>query len=94
MEKLDEFATFQDCYNEIKPCFKIIRCTKVLPEVESVDEAKELILKEHIRLNHRGSNNVFLVLKSKYFIPNFASMVNAVINACDTCNISKYERKP
>ena len=93
MEALEEFVIFQDCYNEIKPNFKIIRSTKNLPNFSEAD-AREEILQEHIRLNHRGINNVIRELFSKFYIKNFKRLVTKVVNNCETCKASKYERTP
>lgn len=94
MDKLEEFIIFQDAYNEIKPSFKIIRCTKILPEIEDEAQSREVILKEHIRLNHRGINNIISEIKEQVFIPKLKSLVTSIVNNCAVCNISKYERHP
>ena len=94
MEMLEEFVLFQNTYNRLKPPFKIIRCTSRLTEIESEDEAIEIINKEHIRLNHRGINNVIQELERRFYIEHLRNRVQQVINNCHVCSVSKYERTP
>ena len=68
MPSLKDFVVFQDSFVKLNPKFKIIKSVSKLKEIDNEDDIQEIILKEHIRLNHRGIKNVFEELKCKFFL--------------------------
>lgn len=67
-------------------------------EVENVKEylkQQEVIRNYHDgKTNHRGINECFLSLSSRYFWPKMKDHITKFINDCEICGQAKYDRKP
>lgn len=94
MPSLKDFVVFQDSFVKLNPKFKIIKSVSKLKEIDNEDDIQEIILKEHIRLNHRGIKNVFEELKCKFYFKNLIQQITKIINNCHVCSVAKYERRP
>lgn len=88
------FETVYDRYFSRNKSFKVIRCPKLLQDVESLEEQGELIKTTHETSNHRGINENTAELQREYYFPNMKSKISAFINNCDTCQLLKYDRDP
>lgn len=70
--------------------------TKV--ELENVKEylrQQEIIQKYHEgKTNHRGINECFLALSSKFYWPKMRDHITKYINECNICGQAKYDRHP
>lgn len=79
--------------NEQAPQF--YRCMKMLQEITSEEDLKELIEKHHEgKTNHRGVDETYLRLKKSYYYPNLKSKIDEYIQACEFCKMAKYNRHP
>lgn len=67
--------------------------TKMVEDVMNENRQDQIIMKEHERA-HRGIKEVENQLKRAYFFPKMANKIRSHINACNTCNVHKYDRKP
>ena len=84
-------------YEELFSCndkFRIIRCSKLLEDVQDETKLTEIIEKEHLSKNHRGIQAVFEELKTKIYNPNLKVRITQFINNCEICNLEKYDRRP
>ena len=74
---------------------KLFKCTKLLEDVENIDDQKSIIDQYHSgKTNHRGIDETYNKLKAKYFWPKMQNSIRDFINECDTCRLSKYDRNP
>lgn len=86
--------------NAVKDIFKnsafnLIKCTKVLKDVFSPKEQKDLIKHYHeIATVHRGINELELELRRQYFWPTLRIDSRNYVNRCEICQTTKYERNP
>lgn len=72
-----------------------VKCSKFLKDIE--DEAcKDKIIKtiHEGRTNHRGIDEVTKEIKELYYWPNIQKYVQDYINSCNTCMVTKYDRRP
>lgn len=67
--------------------------TKIVEDVTSEDRQNSIIVKEHERA-HRGMKEVESQIRRSYFFPNMIKKIKIFINACNICNMHKYDRKP
>lgn len=91
------YSRFQDEYLKWKSPhtrIKFIKCSYLLFDCTDKGQIQEEILREHKRNNHRGIEEVFKEIKTKYYHPNLKTEIAKVINNCHTCQIGKYERRP
>jgi len=91
------FLYFQDLYRQYfsrNTNLKILRCTKILPDIEDKEELLQIIEETHLENNHRGINEIFEELRNKIYTPNLLKEINKYINNCKICNLAKYDRKP
>ena len=73
---------------------KIVRCLVKLIDIIDENQLEEIISTEHLKNNHRGINENYSELKVKYYYPQLIKKITEYINNCETCTVSKYERKP
>lgn len=86
-------TTFEQTFStNIK--FKIIRCFKLLQDIQDEEILAQKIEKEHKNNNHRGIEEVFKELKNEIYHPNLRLRITKFINNCEICNIEKYNRHP
>lgn len=62
-------------------------------DITNTEEQKDLVLEYHER-THNGITETFKQLKKKYFWPKMKETITEIINSCETCLQSKYERQP
>lgn len=78
-----------------KDTVKIIECTQRVVYIEDEIEQKEIILKYHTgKTCHRGIRETLMKLKRHYYWPRMQEIVSAVLNECDICKETKYDRHP
>lgn len=74
---------------------KLIKCTKLLTDIEDKDEQINTINNYHMgKTNHRGIEETYLRLKRQYFWPKMQQSIQETINECDICRLTKYDRHP
>lgn len=96
IKDLDMYNEFQNTYIKWKANkvnIKILKCSRLLYDLE-YDNLERQILKEHLRNNHRGIDEVYLEMKINYYYPNLKREITRVINNCHICDLAKYERVP
>lgn len=86
-------ATYREIFSNDNK-LKLIKCTKLLQDIEDEIELTELIKAEHLDKNHRGIQAVFEELKLKIYNPKLKLRITQFINNCEVCNIEKYVRNP
>lgn len=93
----DTFVRLQEIYvqyfSESKR-FKLIRCTKLLRDIEDEDEQDNIIQDYHNKSHHRGIQETFSHLRREYYFPTLKSKITYYINNCKICNTVKYDRQP
>lgn len=78
-----------------KGTVNFIECTERVVYVEDEQEQRAIINKIHDgKTCHRGITETVKRIKRNYFWQNMHEMVTAVINSCEQCKVSKYDRKP
>lgn len=78
-----------------KDAVKILECTERVVYIEDENEQRAIVKKYHQgKTCHRGIRETLLHLKRTYFWNNMQLTVASIINACDTCKLMKYDRKP
>ena len=72
---------------------KIRFTQKFLTDVTDTDEQNQIIKETHERA-HRGiQENKEQILREFYF-PKLTQKIRQLVNVCDVCNVSKYDRRP
>lgn len=72
---------------------KVFICNTFCKDV--VDpEIQKTVISEYHDENHNGINETLNQLKNKFFWPNMKETITKIINNCDVCLQSKYERHP
>lgn len=71
----------------------IIRCKKLLEDVENPETQKQLILQYHA-INHNGIVETVEHLQTRFYWPHLREQIRNVINQCNSCQRNKYERHP
>lgn len=91
------FVKIQDCFVQNfahNRKLKMVQSTINLKNITDENEILNLIQEEHLRNNHRGSNEVFNELKTKIYSPNLNVLIQKFINNCDVCSLAKHDRNP
>lgn len=88
------FKTITSLHQRFFNHYKLIRCMKLINDVTSSDEQDKLISDYHDKSNHRGITETLEHLKRDYYFPNLKSKITHIINSCDVCLRTKYERHP
>lgn len=74
---------------------KFIHCTKILTDVQTIEEQTEKITYHHIyKSGHRGINEVKSSLSLRYYWPQMSVDIENYINNCEVCLKNKYDRNP
>ncbi|KAI5735703.1 hypothetical protein M8J77_021620 [Diaphorina citri] len=74
---------------------KFTKCTKYLRDIEEDHEKENIVTYFHEGMaNHRGMDEVEKTIKLTYYWPNIRKTVQNVINKCEICQLSKYDRNP
>lgn len=78
-----------------KGTVEFMECTERVVFVEDENEQKEIILQHHEgKTCHRGIKETMTRIKRNYFWNNMQETISAVINICEACRKTKYDRKP
>lgn len=72
---------------------KIIKSNILAKDLENSEDQYNAI-KEYHDQNHNGINETYSNLKLKYYWPDMKIKINKIINECENCLLSKYERNP
>ena len=72
---------------------KIRFTQKILKDITDPDEQDEIIRKTHARA-HRGIDENKQHILREFYFPKLTQKIKNCINVCDTCNVSKYDRRP
>ena len=79
--------------NTFNRSIKLVVCTILCKDILTPENQKELVNKYHDK-THNGINETYKQLKNKYFWPNMMNTITEMINSCEVCLQSKYERHP
>jgi hypothetical protein len=71
----------------------LIRSNLFCQDVENNNQQYKIIEDYHAA-NHNGITETLQHLKRKYYWPNMVLKISKIINECETCLLSKYERNP
>lgn len=91
------FVYFQNIFAKnfaFRRKLKIVRASRKLKDILDHNEILEIIEEAHKENNHRGINELYNELKTKYFYPNLKTIIHKFINNCEICKIAKYDRSP
>lgn len=72
---------------------KLIKTNILCKDLELSDEQTNVI-KDYHNNNHNGIVETYNHLKNKYYWPDMKTKINKIINECEVCLQSKYERRP
>lgn len=72
---------------------KLAICNVYVQDVTDFNDQTAKTLDYH-EVNHNGISETFNKLKTKYYWPNMLESISKIINKCDVCLQSKYERHP
>lgn len=81
------------CKSVFESNIKIIKSNILCRDIEKTEEQNKVILDYHNQ-NHNGVIETHNNLKSKFYWPDMRTRINKIINECETCLQSKYERNP
>lgn len=90
----DTFKVIASVYDKYFSKAKVIRCTKLLEDIEKIEDQSKLISDYHTLSNHRGIDETYNHLKRTYYFDNMKQKIQTFINTCDICLQYKYERHP
>lgn len=65
----------------------------LLQDITSIDRQIELVTEYHTT-THNGITETLKHLQRHYYWPKMDKLITKIINTCETCLTSKYERKP
>lgn len=91
------FVKIQNCFVQYfahNRNIKMVQSTQKLKNITDENEVLNSIEQEHLRNNHRGTNEVFNELKTKIYTPNLNQQIQKFINNCDVCSLAKHDRNP
>lgn len=78
-----------------KDMVKLFECTERVVYIEDEGEQRAVVKKYHEgKTCHRGIKETLTRLRRNYFWENMDTTVSAIVNACESCRIMKYDRKP
>lgn len=84
---------FNLCTSNFESNVKFLKSNIFCKDIEKSEEQDKVILEYH-NLNHNGIIETHNNLKSKYYWPDMRTKINKIINECEICLQSKYERNP
>lgn len=93
IDKSLELPFIRFCKNTFNYSVKIVISNIFCKDVPYEDNQKEIVSEYH-EINHNGINETYNQLKNKYFWPNMKNTITSIVNSCDLCLQSKYERHP
>lgn len=65
-----------------------------LEDINSETEFQRRVEENHKEYNHPGVDKTYEMLKKKIYYPKMKKYINAIINECEICQLTKYERNP
>lgn len=78
-----------------KDVVKFYECTERVVYVEDEQEQRAVVIKLHEgKTCHRGISETIKRIRRNYYWPNLFETVSAIINSCERCKTSKYDRQP
>lgn len=78
-----------------KGMVEFVECTERVVFVEDEKEQKDIIIQHHEgKTCHRGIKETMSRIRRNYFWNNMQETISAVINNCEACQKTKYDRKP
>ena len=81
--------------NFTRGSYDIIKCEYLAEDFESPETQIETIINyREGKTNHRGIQETYFKLKSKFYWPNMLTDIQKYINNCEICLANKYERQP
>lgn len=81
------------CKNTFNYTLKIFLCNISCQDITNKETQKGLVQNYHEK-THNGITETYNQLKSKYFWPKMKETITQIINDCEICLQSKYERRP
>lgn len=81
------------CKSTFNNSIKLIISNLYCKDVPDEESQKEIISEYHDE-NHNGINETYAHLKKRFYWPNMKASISKLINACELCLQSKYERHP
>jgi transposase InsO family protein len=87
-------STFRTlCSHLFDNTLQITKCNILCNDLEKPDQQNEVINNYHNN-NHNGVTETYNNLKQTFYWPDMKTKINKMINECETCLQSKYERHP
>lgn len=81
------------CKNLFNYSLKLYISNTLCRDVTDVERQSDIVTKYHDE-THNGITETYNHLRQKYFWPNMKQTITNLINVCDQCLLSKYERHP
>lgn len=72
---------------------KFVKCNILCKDLQDA-ESQNKVIKEYHDNNHNGIIETYNHLKTRYYWPDMKTRINKIINECEICLQSKYERHP
>lgn len=72
---------------------KVNLCLLKVEDIVDIQSQSDLINEYH-KSNHNGINETYEHMRRKYYWPNMKDFITSIINKCEICLTSKYERNP
>lgn len=72
---------------------KLVFSNKFLCDVVDTNQQKDIIFKYHQK-NHNGITETYNHIKQSFYWPKLRDSITSIINTCEICLQSKYERHP
>lgn len=85
---------FQEVWRKYFTRLKIVECTKLVNNVLPEERNNIIKYKHEGKTNHRGITETLNALKLNYYWKSMKKDITEFINNCETCQKSKYHRKP
>lgn len=81
------------CQHLFDNTVKLMKSNILAEDVDDTERQSEVIHQYHSK-SHNGVIETYNQLKSKYYWPEMKTKINKIINECEICLLSKYERNP
>lgn len=81
------------CKSIFNYSIKLVICNSFCKDVTDKESQDEIVSDYH-DTNHNGINETYNHLKLKYYWPNMKGSITNIVNSCDICLQTKYERHP
>lgn len=81
------------CQNLFNDSVKLFLCNTYLKDVTKSEEQKELTKNYHDK-THNGIHETYEHLRKEFYWPKMKDTISNIVNQCNSCLRSKYERNP